>query len=52
MKMKADWGVGAWVEGTPGPEIPDAIKPQAGDVVVRGKMTLAAFHSTALNYLL
>jgi nicotinamidase-related amidase len=27
MKMKADWGVGTWVEGTPGPEIPDAIKP-------------------------
>jgi nicotinamidase-related amidase len=52
MKMKADWGVGAWVEGTPGPEIPDAIKPQDGDVVVRGKMTLDAFHSTPLNYLL
>ena len=52
MRVKADWGVGAWVEGTPGPEIPDAIKPRDGDVVVRGKMTLDAFHSTPLNYLL
>jgi nicotinamidase-related amidase len=52
MDMKADWGVGAWVEGTPGPEIIDALKPKDGDIVIRGKMTLDAFHSTPLNYLL
>ena len=52
MDMKAEWGVGAWVEGTPGPEIISAIPPQVGDIVVRGKMTLDAFHSTAINYLL
>ena len=52
MEMKADWGVGAWLEGTPGPEIIEPLKPKAGDVVVRGKLTLDAFHSTALNYLL
>jgi nicotinamidase-related amidase len=52
MDMKADWGVGAWVEGTPGPEIIDALKPREGDIIVRGKLTLDAFHSTALNYLL
>lgn len=52
MDMKADWGVGAWVEGTPGPEIIDPLKPKEGDIIVRGKLTLDAFHSTALNYLL
>jgi nicotinamidase-related amidase len=52
MDMKADWGTGAWLEGTPGPEIVDALKPKDGDVIVRGKLTLDAFHSTALNYLL
>lgn len=52
MDMKADWGVGAWVEGTPGPEIIDPLKPREGDIIVRGKLTLDAFHSTALNYLL
>jgi len=52
MQMKADWGVGAWVEGTPGPEIVKEIAPEPGDIVVKGKMTLDAFHSTALNYLL
>jgi len=52
MKMKAEWGVGAWVEGTPGPEIIKELTPQPGDVIVRGKLTLDAFHSTALNYLL
>jgi nicotinamidase-related amidase len=52
MDMKADWGTGAWLDGTPGPEIIDALPPQDGDVVVRGKLTLDAFHSTALNYLL
>jgi nicotinamidase-related amidase len=52
MDMKADWGTGAWVEGTPGPEIIDSLKPKDGDIIVRGKLTLDAFHSTALNYLL
>jgi nicotinamidase-related amidase len=52
MEMKADWGTGAWLEGTPGPEIIEPLKPHAGDVIVRGKLTLDAFHSTALNYLL
>jgi nicotinamidase-related amidase len=52
MKMKADWGVGAWLEGTPGPEIVEPLRPREGDVVIRGKLTLDAFHSTALNYLL
>ena len=52
MDMKADWGVGAWLEGTPGPEIIDAIPPQDGDIIVRGKLTLDAFDSTAINYLL
>jgi nicotinamidase-related amidase len=52
MDMKAEWGVGAWVEGTPGPEIIEPLAPKEGDVIVRGKLTLDAFHSTALNYLL
>ncbi len=52
MEMKADWGTGAWLEGTPGPEIIEPLKPKAGDILVRGKLTLDAFHSTALNYLL
>jgi nicotinamidase-related amidase len=52
MDMKAEWGVGAWVDGTPGPEIIPQLTPQEGDVIVRGKLTLDAFHSTALNYLL
>ena len=52
MEMKADWGTGAWVEGTPGPEIIEPLTPKSGDIVVRGKLTLDAFHSTALNYLL
>ena len=52
MEMKADWGTGAWLEGTPGPEIVEPLTPQEGDIVVRGKLTLDAFHSTALNYLL
>jgi nicotinamidase-related amidase len=52
MTMKADWGVGAWLEGTPGPEIIEPLKPKDGDIVIRGKLTLDAFHSTALNYLL
>jgi nicotinamidase-related amidase len=52
MEMKADWGTGAWLEGTPCPEIIEPLKPKAGDILVRGKLTLDAFHSTALNYLL
>jgi nicotinamidase-related amidase len=51
-KMKADWGTGAWLEGTPGPEIVTPLTPKEGDIVIRGKLTLDAFHSTALNYLL
>jgi nicotinamidase-related amidase len=50
--MKADWGQGAWLRGTPGPEIVKELTPKEGDIVVEGKMTLDAFHSTALDYLL
>jgi len=52
MDMKADWGTGAWLKGTPGPEIIPQLTPEPGDVVVEGKKTLDAFHSTALDYLL
>lgn len=52
MDMKADWGTGAWLKGTPGPEIIDELTPQKGDIVIEGKKTLDAFHSTALDYLL
>lgn len=52
MDMKADWGTGAWLDGTPGPEIIDALKPEDSDIIIRGKLTLDAFHSTAINYLL
>ncbi|MBW2334569.1 MAG: cysteine hydrolase [Deltaproteobacteria bacterium] len=52
MEMNADWGTGAWVKGTPGPEIIEELPPQKGDIVVEGKKTLDAFHSTALDYLL
>jgi len=52
MEMKADWGMGAWVKGTPGPEIIKQLTPKQGDIVVEGKMTLDAFHSTPLDYLL
>ena len=52
MDMPA-WGThGAWVKGTPGPEIIDELKPQPGDIIIEGKKTLDAFHSTALDYLL
>lgn len=52
MKMPA-WGtMGAWVKGTPGPEIIDELKPQPEDIVIEGKKTLDAFHSTALDYIL
>lgn len=50
--MKADWGTGAWLKGTHGPEIIDELTPQKGDVVVEGEKTFDAFHSTALDYLL
>lgn len=50
--MVADWGKGAWLKGTPGPEIIKELSPQSGDIVVEGKFTLDAFHSTALDYLL
>jgi nicotinamidase-related amidase len=52
MEMEADWGTGAWLEGTPGPEIIKELTPEEGDIVIRGKLTLDAFHSTAINYLL
>jgi nicotinamidase-related amidase len=52
MDMKADWGVGAWLDGTPGPEIIKELTPAEGDIIIRGKLTLDAFHSTAINYLL
>lgn len=52
MEMEAEWGIGAWLKGTPGPEIIEALTPQEGDIVVEGKKTLDAFHSTALDYLL
>jgi nicotinamidase-related amidase len=52
MDMQADWGTGAWLRGTPGPEIIAELTPQPGDIVVEGKKTLDAFHSTALDYLL
>lgn len=50
--MEADWGTGAWLKDTPGPEIIDELKPQDGDIIIEGKKTLDAFHSTALDYLL
>jgi nicotinamidase-related amidase len=52
MDMKADWGTGAWLEGTPGPEIISPLTPKDGDIIIRGKLTLDAFHSTAINYIL
>lgn len=52
MEMKADWGTGAWLEGTPGPEIIDELTPHESDIIIKGKLTLDAFHSTALNYIL
>ena len=52
MNMKADWGTGAWLRGTPGPEIIKELTPHEGDIVVEGKKTLDAFHSTGLDYYL
>lgn len=43
---------GAWVAGTPGPEIIPELTPEKGDIIVRGKKTLDAFWSTALDYTL
>lgn len=43
---------GAWVAGTPGPEIIPELTPQKGDIILRGKKTLDAFWSTALDYTL
>ncbi|MFQ8842536.1 MAG: cysteine hydrolase family protein [Clostridium fessum] len=40
------------MRGTPGPEIIKELTPQPGDVVVEGKKTLDAFHSTGLDYYL
>ena len=39
-------------KGTPGPEIIPELEPQKGDIVLRGKKTLDAFLSTALDYTL
>ena len=50
--MVADWGKGAWLKGTPGPEIIKQLTPKKGDIVVEGKFTLDAFESTAIDYLL
>ena len=50
--MPADWGTGAWLKGTPGPEIVPQLKPKPGDIVIEGKKTLDAFQSTALDYML
>ncbi len=52
MDMEADWGTGAWLKGTPGPEIVTPLTPKPGDIVIEGKKTLDAFHSTALDYML
>ncbi len=52
MEMPAWDTKGAWVKGTPGPEIIDELKPRPGDIVIEGKKTLDAFHSTALDYIL
>ncbi len=52
MDMPA-WGTkGAWIKDTPGPEIIEELKPYKGDIIIEGKKTLDAFHSTALDYIL
>jgi len=43
---------GAWVKGTPGPEIIPELTPKKGDLIIRGKKTLDAFWSTSLDYTL
>ena len=50
--MKADWGTGAWLAGTPGPKIIPQLAPHESDIVIEGKFTLDAFQSTAIDYLL
>lgn len=58
MDMETGWELdgepvtGAWVEGTPGPEIIEELEPDEEDIVVRGKQTLDAFLSTPLDYIL
>lgn len=58
MEMPTGWKLngkpvkGAWVKGTPGPEIIEELKPQEGDIVIKGKKTLDAFWSTPLDYIL
>lgn len=52
IEMVADWGTGAWLKDTPGPAIIDDLQPQPGDIMIEGKKTLDAFHSTALDYFL
>lgn len=52
IEMEADWGTGAWLKDTPGPKIIEELEPQAEDIVIEGKKTLDAFHSTALDYML
>lgn len=58
MDMSTGWQIdgkpvfGAWVAGTPGPEIIPELTPQSGDLVIRGKKTLDAFWSTSLDYTL
>ncbi len=51
-KIKGKKVFGAWVAGTPGPEIIPELTPAKGDIIVRGKKTLDAFWSTALDYTL
>ena len=40
------------IEGLDGPEIAPQLRLKAGDIIIEGKKTLDAFHSTALDYLL
>jgi len=51
-KLKGKPVKGAWVEGTPGPEIIEELTPKEGDIIIRGKKTLDAFWSTPLDYIL
>ena len=51
-ELDGDPVTGAWVEGTPGPEIIEELEPAEEDVVVSGKQTLDAFLSTPLDYIL
>jgi nicotinamidase-related amidase len=42
MEMEADWDTGAWLKGTPGPEIVDALRPKPGDIEY---VAFAGFHT-------